>query len=41
MLLSGFMLNPTIENVEISPKEKKVIMYLIDKSGYLDECSIT
>lgn len=41
LALSGFILSPTIENVEISPKEKAVIMSMITTSKTLDKCSIT
>jgi len=40
-LLLQFVLHPTIENVEYTKKEKTTISYLIQKSGYLKECSIT
>lgn len=39
-LLSGFILTPTIENVQVSPKEKTVIMQMIDNSKVNDKCSV-
>lgn len=40
-LLTAFVLHPTYENVEYTKKDKQVISYLIKKSDYLKECSIT
>lgn len=40
-LLLQFVLHPTIDNVEYTKKDKQVISYLIQKSDYLKECSIT
>lgn len=40
-LLTAFVLQPTYENVEYTKKDKQVISYLIQKSDYLKECSIT
>ena len=40
-LLTAFVLHPTYENVDYTKKDKQVISYLIQKSDYLKECSIT
>ncbi len=40
-LLLQFVLHPTYENVEYTKKDKQVISYLIQKSDYMKECSIT
>lgn len=40
-LLTAFVLHPTYNNVEYTKKDKQVISYLIQKSDYLKECSIT
>lgn len=40
-LLTAFVLHPTHENVDYTKKDKQVISYLIQKSDYLKECSIT
>lgn len=40
-LLTAFVLHPTYENVDYTKKDKQFISYLIQKSDYLKECSIT
>jgi len=40
-LLLQFVLHPTYENVDYTKKDKQVISYLIQKSDYMKECSIT
>ena len=40
-LLTAFVLHPTYEQVDYTKKDKQVISYLIQKSDYLKECSIT
>lgn len=41
-ILSWFILNPTIDSkATINEKEKTTIMYLINKSTYMNECTVT
>lgn len=41
LLLSQFIINPTYEDVDYSKKDKQAIVAMINKSNYLQECSIT
>lgn len=36
-----FTLNPTFEKVDYTTQDKKTIIYLINKSWYTNNCSIT
>lgn len=40
-MLSWFMLKPTFEPIQVTAKEKTIILYLIKDSKSLDNCSIT